>query len=165
MKCSQIPRAIFSFGQWGDFLSTGSWHSIHFNSAVHRTGGTALHLSACSSSLMPPTWMSFNWFFQNSDKMDVNYFVGIVATALSFCGILPHCYNATVATLRLQGVADDIYNSMWYKMPSKFKKLYILSIAVAQRPRYFTAFGIVQCSLETFKKVLVRCLLSINPFH
>lgn len=97
-----------------------------------------------------------NYFhqLQHSRTVDSNYFVTKISAMSSIIAILPYCYYSTIITNRLQQIADDIYyNSLWYKLPSKFKKYHILSIAAAQRPRFFTGYGIINCSVEICKKV------------
>lgn len=103
--------------------------------------------------------------FQCPAKLDARFFAGTVPLVCSLFAISPHCYFSSITALRLQRIADDIYNSMWYKMPNKYKKYHILSIIAAQKPRYFTGYGITQCSLETFKKVQYPSLPSIHAFY
>lgn len=92
--------------------------------------------------------------FQSTAKIDSNYFIARLAAVNSIFAILPHCYYSTHVTHRLQKVADDIYSSSWYKLPARFQRYYILSIAAAQPPRFFTGFGLMSSSLETFMKVI-----------
>lgn len=80
--------------------------------------------------------------------------VGVMALLISIAALLPYCYYSSVIAFRLQRAADDMYNSLWYKLPNNFKKYYILSIAAAQPARYFTGSHVINCSLETFKMVL-----------
>lgn len=92
-------------------------------------------------------------FSQSSDNFGADFVMRLIPAGFSICAISPFCYYSTVITLRLQQMADDIYHSLWYKLPAKFMKHCIISIVAAQQPRYFTGLGLVVCSLETFKKV------------
>lgn len=67
--------------------------------------------------------------------------------------IFPYCFYATLLELRLFHIADEIFESQWYKYPAHLQKYITLIIAFAQIRRSFDGFGIFRCSLETFMKV------------
>lgn len=92
--------------------------------------------------------------FQSSNEFDSDLLVGIMAVFISISIILPYCYYSSNTAYRLESVANDIYDSLWYRLPVRLEKFYILSIASAQSPRYFTGFSMISCSLGTFTKVL-----------
>lgn len=64
-----------------------------------------------------------------------------------------YCHLSDQATTHLLNVEDIFYDCVWYMLPVKQQKLFILPMQRAQRQFYFSGLGMVDCSLETFAKV------------
>lgn len=63
------------------------------------------------------------------------------------------CSYADNMSRRTSGVADIVYNSIWYKLPATDRKLLTLIIMRAQVPFYLNGFHLFNCSLNSFQKV------------
>lgn len=58
-----------------------------------------------------------------------------------------------MTTDRILNIENSLYDSNWYEIDVDIRKYIILIISRAQKPIFFTGFGIVYCSLEVFGKV------------
>lgn len=60
-------------------------------------------------------------------------------------------------------IGDHAYTSaIWYQFPADVQKYILLIIQNSQTPRFFTAYGFINCSLETFKKVRDQLLIMLR---
>lgn len=84
------------------------------------------------------------------------YFILFMSICLNF--IL--CYYADIMTDHACGIADELYNSMWYEMPVIHQKLLLLPICRAQKIFRLTGFGIFTYSLQNFGRILLRSQLT-----
>lgn len=61
---------------------------------------------------------------------------------------------ATVATTAIKGIRDVAYSFDWCQYPLDLRKYFILIMSRSQKPLYFTGFGMVRCTLQTYIKVM-----------
>lgn len=64
-----------------------------------------------------------------------------------------YCAYSENLTTDLGATGDVFYKTLWYQMPVKLQKLYVLSIARSQREFRLTGLGIIECSLRIFASV------------
>lgn len=67
--------------------------------------------------------------------------------------VFPYCWFATILSMKLENVADDAYNALWYAHPYKTQMFTQQIIAYAQIRRSYHGYNIFGCSLEIFVKV------------
>lgn len=65
-----------------------------------------------------------------------------------------YCDSAQLATDNLIMFGDEVFDSVWYELPNKIQKSYILIIANAQKPLNYDGLQMVYLNLPTFSQVL-----------
>lgn len=75
-----------------------------------------------------------------------------------------YCYFGHSVTDKCDKVAKAAYMSAWYGYPLRQQKYFILILARAQQPLFFTALDIADCSLDTFKQVNIWTWLNVCLF-
>ncbi|XP_031622714.1 uncharacterized protein LOC116340381 [Contarinia nasturtii] len=80
------------------------------------------------------------------------YFILFISISVNF--IL--CYYADNLTSHACGIADELYNSLWFEMPIQQQKLLLVPICRAQKLFRLTGFGIFTYSQQNFAWILLR---------
>lgn len=76
----------------------------------------------------------------------------VLVIYLTICYI--YCRLSKNITEKSYEIGDVAYNSLWYEVLVKEQKMIILTICQSQRKFQLTGLGIVDCSLETFLRVI-----------
>lgn len=120
-----------------------------------RYGKSCVRLNDASKTLTTTMFVFF--LFQSLSSATVNYqilFISGIALVVTTSITLAFCYLSTRMTEKLSALGDVGYNSLWYKYPDHSCQAFILKLIIlTQRPRYFSGYGIVSCTLEVFGKV------------
>lgn len=64
-----------------------------------------------------------------------------------------YCYCGNSITVNCEKITDAALQSCWYEYPIEYQQFMRHIIRRSQKAFHLTAFGIVECSFETFKKV------------
>lgn len=67
--------------------------------------------------------------------------------------VLPYCYFATQITFELRINSEQIYHSLWYKLPVKQQYDMQFLLQYSQFERKIMGFNFVECSMPSFLKV------------
>ncbi|XP_031619126.1 uncharacterized protein LOC116338167 isoform X2 [Contarinia nasturtii] len=78
-------------------------------------------------------------------------FIGIVN---GLANLLVYCYIAYRASDNYVRIGDLLYQSVWYKLPTKYRKYFVLMIQDSQTPQLYHGFGIIKIDMGTFATVL-----------
>lgn len=90
-----------------------------------------------------------------SKHINPEFFILIFASTVSIATTFPYCYYSAHVSLRMQAIGDSTYISFaWYKFPASVQKNILLIIENSERPKIFSGYGTINCSLETFRKVV-----------
>ncbi|XP_031629162.1 odorant receptor 43b-like isoform X1 [Contarinia nasturtii] len=90
-----------------------------------------------------------------SKHINPDFFILIFASTVSIATTLPYCYYSAHISLRLQSIGDSAYHTfIWYEFPCHIQRDLPLIIQNSERPKFFSGYGFINCSLETFKKIL-----------
>lgn len=84
-----------------------------------------------------------------------------------------YCYFGGRSTLDTISYGDLLYESKWFRLPTKLEKYFTFMIANAQRPLHYHGFQIARLNLNTFLGVtffssifyLVNFFCDFNLFH
>lgn len=98
------------------------------------------------------------FYLDQSTEFDftVLFIFECLITFLITCYI--YSYYSEEITAKSFGVGDDIYDSLWYRLPLEQQKAIILIIDRSQREFRLTGLGMVDCSLATFLAVIILFL-------
>lgn len=133
---SQIMSGALFFA-----LSLFVWDMVRFN---------------CIQVYKKSTSFLFFIYFQSVTSAGIDY-IQVSAISVEFAitttGTLSFCYLSTRVSYKLLDLGDISYNSMWYKYPANYQKYVLNLVMFAQKPQYFTGFGVVNCTLELFAVV------------
>lgn len=91
--------------------------------------------------------------FQSAANKSVQLYqsVGMLFSALTFIFVL--CMIGTLVTECSFSIGQSAYASLWYKLPPKYRKHFMLMIQHSHIPFNLTGCGLVNCNLETFVAV------------
>lgn len=90
-----------------------------------------------------------------SRHINADFFILVFASTVSIATTLPYCYYSTHVSLCLQGIGDSAYKTAdWPLFPPVIQKYILLIVGNSQQKRFFTGYNILNCSCETFKKVI-----------
>lgn len=88
-----------------------------------------------------------------TDHIDFG-FVNIVFTAIiSLAVTYPFCFHSTNAFESMISINQNVYNIVWYKLPVKYQHYIKLMLIPSEHIRELSGYGLINCSLETFRKV------------
>ena len=93
---------------------------------------------------------------QGISQFDLNFFNSLFAAVVCVSASLPFCYLSTSASENLKSVDKFVYNSLWYTFPAAYQRYITLLLVPSVHVRELSGYGFINCSLETFKKVLYR---------
>lgn len=91
--------------------------------------------------------------FKELRNLSFDFITMVVASVTSIITVLPYCYYSTYVSLILQRISKSAYNSLWYETNIELAKYNWFIITSSQKPKYFSGFGMFNCSLEMFLKV------------
>lgn len=83
----------------------------------------------------------------------MDFVMSIITALLSLFVTLPLCYVSSFSLGRVQSLNESIYCTNWYKFPINYQHYIIMMLMPAQNTHEFTGYSIINCSLETFRKV------------
>lgn len=83
----------------------------------------------------------------------MNFVTMLIGGEIFATVLFVYCYYGSIATNRLTAYSKTIYNCKWYLLPSDMQKSFIVMIACAQHPQFYTGFGMINLNLETFSTV------------
>lgn len=87
----------------------------------------------------------------------------IVSALYNTGSALLYCYMSELTFSKLGNLDKAIYHSKWYLYPNSLQKDLIIVIGNSQRAKYFTGFGMINLSLNTFSKVS-KLLVPTNKY-
>ena len=67
-----------------------------------------------------------------------------------------YCYFGDLVRVRLEEVAQLVSTEVdWIEYPPRFRRVLLMTIRTAQKPMYFSGYGVtaMQCSMESFANV------------
>lgn len=76
---------------------------------------------------------------------------GLLCVTLNFMFLL--CLIGHLATEKSFSIGDLVYTSLWYIFPLKHRFYALLVIQQSHRAFKLTAYGLIDCNLETFAMV------------
>lgn len=77
----------------------------------------------------------------------------IGATVLVILMMFVFCYFGNIVTVEATEVAFYAYQSYWYEYPLRMQWYVIMIMQQSQKPFYLKGFGLITCSLESFRRV------------
>lgn len=84
---------------------------------------------------------------------DLDEIMICIECAVGVLNIFMHCLFGKLATDQFDQLPNYLFESNWPNLPLQLQKYFVLMMANAQQPLYFSGFGIVILNLETFTKV------------
>lgn len=84
------------------------------------------------------------------DPTTVAFYGSVCALSDKLAELLMYCYLSENVTSDLGATGDAFFHSLWYRLPIKLQKLYIIPIQQSQKEFRLTGLGIVECSLRIF---------------
>lgn len=90
---------------------------------------------------------------QASEHIDLNFLYCLIAAIVSLFAIFPYCYAATNAFECIKSLNASVFTASWYELPVKYQHYTKLMLIPAQRARELSGYDLINCSLETFRKV------------
>lgn len=78
-------------------------------------------------------------------------FVTFNAFIIQAISALILCYYGNRVTLKPLQLVDTVYNSCWYNWPTQQQHGLRMMIHFGRKELYFSGYGFVRCSLETFQ--------------
>ncbi|XP_031629168.1 uncharacterized protein LOC116344663 isoform X2 [Contarinia nasturtii] len=100
-------------------------------------------------------------FFQLESTVvnfDTKLVMAIFASLVAVLSLLPYCYYASSITLKIQNMAYVVFESRWYELPVELQKNMKPIIACAQVKRTVNGYGLFNCDLEGFMKIIKTSL-------
>lgn len=89
------------------------------------------------------------------NQIDLALLINASALMIHMVLLFILCFFSEKFTYRSYDVTDLIYGDLlWYKLPNKQQKLLILAICRAQKYFRLNGYGVFDCSLELFSKVI-----------
>lgn len=99
----------------------------------------------------------FNIFrFDNSQGIrhpDLNICLIFFGFTVSCLNLFLYCHFGQRTTDEYAAIADNLFESDWFKSPVEIQKYFTMMISNAQRPLTYNGFSLVYLDLETFLKV------------
>lgn len=83
----------------------------------------------------------------------MDFIIKIFAFLISLVVTFPYCYAATNASCSIQSLNESVFNAIWYKLPVKYQHYIKMMLMPPQNTRQLSGYDLIDCSLETFRKV------------
>lgn len=64
-----------------------------------------------------------------------------------------YCFFGQLAHESYMNLSDCFYNSKWPHLAPDLQKIFVVLIAIAQRPLFYHGFGIIHLNLNSFNRV------------
>lgn len=80
--------------------------------------------------------------------------MAIFASLVAIFSLLPYCYFASRITFKIQNMSYVVFHCQWYELPVELQKNVQPIIACAQMKRTVHGYGLFNCDLEGFMKVI-----------
>lgn len=90
---------------------------------------------------------------QGSDHINFDFTLKLIAAAVSLLLTYPYCNMASTAFSNVQLLHAWVFDIKWYKMPVKYQLYIKMMLIPAQNTRELSGYHVIDCSLETFRKV------------
>lgn len=87
--------------------------------------------------------------------IDINMGFLLIVVSIGGSNLFLYCFFGKVATESYRKMVDSLYEANWQILPIELQKYFILMIGNAQRPLYYSGFGVAVLNLKTFCKVRV----------
>lgn len=108
-----------------------------------------VHLLCCASII------GFNFLLlECSENIDLQVLSSLYVMLSDIAVNFIFCLLSEQITSALLRVGDIVYNSMWYRLPTRQQVLITLSLQRSQQIFRLRALGIISCSLDTFSRVI-----------
>lgn len=91
---------------------------------------------------------------ESNSSLSVSFVVSLVGLIYNVILAFIFCFLSEFATHKLSAIGDSFYNFAWYRLPVKQQKMIILPIQRAQNEFRMSGFGVLECSLRVFSKVI-----------
>lgn len=104
--------------------------------------------------LAPITFVSFK--FQQHQNARSENFIYLFVLLFNLLSLFVYCYHGDKSSECLEEIADLFYGFEWYTQNIKVRKMVVMLIANAQRPRHFHGFGVILLTLDTFTNVSIQ---------
>ncbi|XP_055323103.1 uncharacterized protein LOC129578467 [Sitodiplosis mosellana] len=88
------------------------------------------------------------------EKLNAEFFVSISGLWMSVVGMYVYSYFATKTTSEIQAIGEKMYETQWHRYPSEFRMFVQLTISRSHRPLHFHGFGLINCDMVTFSKLV-----------
>lgn len=135
-------------------------HSLHFYSTQNSGFRAAQSLYTVMEGVLFVTMLLFAIItamsllaLELSNALSLETLDAFFDTILMVGLVLGYCYLSECVTSDLLEVGDIFYNSAWYHLPAKQKRLLVVPIGRAQNVFRLKCLGFVDCSLTVFSSV------------
>lgn len=93
--------------------------------------------------------------------VDTNNFLLLPGAITAIVTLMPFlflvCYVGEHVTTVYLDLKDSIYNISWFLCPLDLQRYIVPMLMNADKPVYFESFGTLNCTNDTFKRVILRC--------
>lgn len=84
----------------------------------------------------------------SADPCSLRFFGSLVGVVNLVLQLTAYCNQSENVTSDLSATGDLFYHSLWYRLPIKLQKLYIIPIQLSQKEFRLTGLGMIECSLR-----------------
>ncbi|XP_055296830.1 odorant receptor 22c-like [Sitodiplosis mosellana] len=132
-----------------EFHSESIWFTNHFsdtNSSLILVFFLFTTISICN------LFLQINMLFEDGNFVSI-WHVGFVASPIIFWLYL-FCHFGDQLTESFGNVDNAFYQLSWYELPLDMQKCIPMAISLAQKEIYLQGFGSINCTKDTFKKIM-----------
>lgn len=90
---------------------------------------------------------------ENIDSYHLLSLVPLTVFGVLGFSVFIYCYYGSRVTAKPKQLAQCFYDTPWFTLPIDHQKKIGLMIAYGQLEIYYSGYGIIKCSLETFSHV------------
>lgn len=91
----------------------------------------------------------------NKGQISADILLAPLLLGVTLIQIYLFCYFGNSLSNSQEDIADYFHELNWHELPVQMQKLFLLPIMAAQNPIHMYAFGSIECTSETFTKVLI----------
>lgn len=92
-------------------------------------------------------------FLQQFKHIDFSIVMLLTSFSSGISNLFVYCYFGKVATESFENMAISMYETDWHELPIELQKSFIIMIQIAQKPLFYSSFGLATLNLKTFLKV------------
>lgn len=101
--------------------------------------------------------IAFNLFVvESSDGLSFETVSALVDISMIVGLSFAYFYFSERITTDLLEICDIFYNALWYRLPARQQKLFMLAIQRGQREVRLTGLGLFDCSMPIFSRVCMH---------